>query len=247
MANQKMRTVVATALHIMYTDDGYTSVSAGGRTTMWKVMDYLKRIPKPTFDENFWPLADEVIEYFQQLPVLPEYKDIMARKDSARFKSCIDIAKDDEVSDVSFPFAVEMGRLYGELCPATPQALNPLKTEAKMAAPGDYMGTLNQADRFFVKLERVGAYNSAMGGYLFQVKDRNGNHGYFYGKADKYENEMQLNDCFSMHATPYSQQPDTETGKKLTGFRMVTIIENKGSGSAAKDPAKDATRGKFSK
>lgn len=154
MPNHKMKTVVATSLYAMYTYDGYTPVGAVGKTTMWQVMDYLKRTPRPTFDENFWPLAEEVIEYFQQLPMLPEYKTIMARKDSSRFKSCIDIAKDDEVTDISFPFAVEMGRLYGELCPATPQALNPLKTEAKIAAPDEYMGVLNQADRFFVKLER---------------------------------------------------------------------------------------------
>jgi len=247
MANQKLRTVVSSALYIMYTDDGFTTNAPAGKTTVSRVLAFLKMTPQPSFPEPFYvTLADEIIEYFQQLPYLPEYKNVMTRTDANRFRACIDIAGDDAVTEITFPFAVEMPRLYGELRPPTPQDLNPLKSEARITPPDEYMGTLNQADRFFVKLQRVGPYDAQMAGYLFQITDRSSNQGYFYGKIDRYKDEIKINDCFSIHAMPFSHKNDMQTGKKLTGFRLVTIIENKGgSESAPKDPSKDATGGKF--
>jgi hypothetical protein len=189
-----------------------------------------------------------MIGFFRILETMPNYKDIVAiPNDGALYKMCSDVAKSEELTTATFPYAVAMPNLYSKLKPPKPKKLNALNSQAKVIKPGNFMGVLNQEDRFFVKLIRVGTHDATRGGTLFEVHDRSGNVGFFYEKPDKLEGVVQLGDCFAMHATPTRQTP-SEQGEKHTVFRSVSVIKDTiVAGKGGVDPKLDSTGGKFTK
>jgi hypothetical protein len=248
MANHPLRTVVATTLEVIHTDNGYIAPTRSATTnTQTKVLATLKRTPNPNLDPEFWQFADEMIGFFRILDTMPEYKNILALPDGAMYEVAVQTAKADEITPITFPYAVAMPNLYSKLKPQKPKALNPLKSEAKIIKPGEYMGALNQEDRFFVKLVRIGDHDPTRGGTQFVVHDRSGNIGFFYDKVDKLESKVWLGDCFAMHGTP-SRQETAENGEKHTIFRSIKVLlDTIVPGKVQVDPANDATHGKFTK
>lgn len=248
MSNHSLRTVVATTLDVIHTDAGYIAPTRNATTnTQTKVLATLKKNPLPDLDPMFWQLADEVIGFFRILDTLPNCKDILSLPDGAMYKTCMDVAKKDEITSLNFNYAVAMPNLYSNLKPAKPKPLNPLKSEAKIIKSGEFMGTLNVEDRFFVKLVKVGDHDTTKGGTMFVVSDRSGNVGLFYEIPSKLEGKVWLGDCFAMHATPHRQQPTAE-GEKQTVFRSVKpLLDTLVSGKQKIDPANDSTGGKFTK
>lgn len=248
MANHSLRTVVATTLDVIHNDAGYIAPNRSTTTnTQTKVLATLKKTPIPEIDPMFWQLADEVIGFFRIADTLPNWKDILAMPDGAMYKICLDTAKKDEIESLSFNYAVAMPNLYSNLKPAKPKMLNPLKSEAKLIKPGEFLGTLNVEDRFFVKLVKVGAVDATKGGTLFVVNDRSGNVGMFYDVPSKLEGKVWLGDCFAIHATPHRQHAEPN-GEKQTLFRGIKIIlDTLIPGKGKIDPANDATGGKFTK
>ena len=248
MANYALRTVIATTLDVIHQDNGYISPTRNQTTnTMTKVLATLKRTPNPNLDPEYWQFAEEMIGFFRILDTLPDFKNILSLPDGAMYQTCVDTAKADDITPITFPYAVVMPNLYSKLKPHKPKALNPLKSEAKIIAHGEFMGTLNQEDRFFVKLVRVGEHDMTRGGTMFVVNDRSGNVGFFYEKQDKLEGKIWLGDCFAMHAIPTRQTP-AESGEKHTVFRSVKILPDTiVPGKSATDPDNDSTRGKFTK
>ena len=125
--------------------------------------------------------------------------------------------------------------------------MNPDKSEAKIIKPGEYMGILNTEERFFVKLVRVGETDATKGGTMFVVNDRSGNIGFFYDSATKWETQVQLGDCFAVHATPTRHAP-ADNGEKHTIFRSVRLLKDTIiAGTKAVDPMNDSTGGKFTR
>jgi hypothetical protein len=244
-----LRTVVATTLATIHADNGYIAPTRNATTnTQTKVLATLKRTPNPTnLEPEFYQFADEMIGFFRSLETMPNYKDILALPDGSVYKTCAEVAKSEELTTATFPFAVAMPNLYSKLKPPKPKKLNALNSQAKVIKPGNYMGKLNEEDRFFVKLVRVGANDPTRGGTLFEVHDRNGNVGFFYEKVEKLEGVIELGTCFAMHATPTRQTP-TKDGEKHTVFRTVSIIKDTiVAGKGTVDPKDDATGGKFTK
>lgn len=246
MANHALRTIVAVTLETIHKDNGFVPQARSAATnTQTKVFNKLKQNPKPDLEPAFWQCADEVVDYFRILETLPEYKTISQRDDAAVFKTCIDVAKGGEIGPVEFPYAVMMPHLYGTLIPKEPKTLNVLTSEAKLIEPGNFMGKLNEPDRFFVKLVHIGKNDATKGGTLFELRDRSGNMGFFFDKPDKFAGTIRLGDCFAIHATP-TRHTKAPTGEKHTIFRTVeivmgTIVPGKGK----IDPTQDETRGRF--
>jgi len=224
-----LRIIVAVTLQTIDADDGYISPQKSGTAnTQAKVHNAIKNNVYPTLnDEYYWRLADRIIDYFQKLPSLPEYKSIMERSDAASFQTCIDVSGEVDVLPVSFPFAVQMPHVYSKLKPMTRNSIDPSKLDTVITKPGEYMGKLHTTDRFFVMLYAVGDYDASKGGNVFQVRDRNHNIGFFYERPDKLRGEIFLGDCFVMIATPSRHAP-TDDGEKHTVFRGANIIDNKG-------------------
>jgi hypothetical protein len=248
MANFALRTVVATTLEVIHADNGYIAPIRNATTnTQTKVLATLKRTPTPQLDPEYWQFADEMIGFFRILDTLPDYKKILETPDGSLYQTCVNTAKSDEITPLTFPYAVTMPNLYSKLKPQKPKKLNPLKSEAKIIKPGEYMGVLNQEDRFFVKLMRVGDHDPTRGGTLFVVNDRSGNNGFFYEKPDKLEGVIQLGDCFAIHATP-TRHSTADNGEKHTVFRSVQVLKDTiVPGKAPVDGNNDSTGGKFTK
>lgn len=248
MANHPLRMVVATTLEVIHADNGYIAPTRNATTnTLSKVLATIKKTPTPTLDPEYWQFADEMIGFFRILDTMPEFKNILSLPEGPMYQTCIDTAKADEITPLTFPYAVAMPNLYSKLKPQKPKTLNPAKSEAKIIKPGEFMGLLNQEDRFFVKLVRVGEHDATRGGTLFVVNDRSGNIGFFYEKPEKLVGKIQLGDCFAIHATPTRHAP-ADNGEKHTIFRSVrllldTIIPGQGN----IDPTNDATSGQFTK
>lgn len=249
MLNHPLRTVVATTLEVIHGDNGYIAPTRDANTnTQTKVLAALKRNPNPTLDPEYWQFADEMIGFFRIMETLPEYPTIRKMPDGALYATCITTAKSEEITPLTFPFAVAMPNLYSKLKPQKPKKLNDLKAgEAKIVPPGEFLGTLNQEERFFLKLMRVGAQDVTRGGYMFVVNDRSGNIGFFYEKLDKFEGIIQLGDCFAIHGTPMRHSL-ADNGEKHTIFRSVRLLKDSViPGKIDVDPKNDATNGKFSK
>lgn len=248
MANNPLRTVVATTLDVIHTDNGYIAPTRNATTnTLTKVLATLKKNPNPTLDPEYWQFADEMIGFFRIFDTMPEFKNVLSMQDGAMYKTAVDTAKADEVTPLSFPYAVAMPNLYSKLKPQKPKTLNPLKSEAKIIKPGEFMGVLNTEDRFFVKLVRVGEHDPTKGGTAFVVNDRSGNIGFFYDSPGKWETKVQLGDCFAIHATPTRHAP-AENGEKHTIFRSVRLLPDTiVAGTKKVDPANDSTGGKFTR
>jgi hypothetical protein len=246
--NGALRTVVATTLDVIHSDNGYIAPGRNATTnTQSKVQAILNKNPNPTLDPEYWQFADEMIGFFRILESRAEFKTILTLPDGPMYKTCIDTAKADEVTPLTFPYAVAMPNLYSHLKPQKPKILNPLKSEAKIIKPGEYMGILNAEDRFFVKLVRVGEHDATKGGIMFVVNDRSGNIGFFYDTSTKWETKVQLGDCFAMHATPTRHVP-AENGEKHTIFRSVRLLADTiVTGTKVVDPANDSTGGKFTR
>jgi hypothetical protein len=249
MTNHPLRNVIAHGFQTIHTNGGYVSPTKNKeRNTQTEVLASLKK--NSLVDITYWNLADEVIDFFRTLPKNPEYKSIMARADGPEFQTCIDAVKDDEINHLTFMYAVLIPHLYSKLKPKLSKApkLNPNSTVAKIIDPGEFMGTLNKADRFFVKLVFVGPEYPTKG-TLFKVIDRSGNIGFFIDRAERFVNKIFLTDCFAMHATPSRHVPDEKTGEKHTIFRNIELIAGKtvpGKGSI--DTSNDESKGKvFSK
>lgn len=245
--NHSLRTVIAVTTEIVHADHGFTSIDKNKITnTQTKVLAAIAANFSPTVRPEFWQFADEVIGFFQNLDSLPEAATIYAQKDGPMYKQCVEVARADEVTALNFGYAVAMPNLYSKLKPTTPKKLNPLKSEAKLIQAGEWMGKLNEEDRFFVKLVRVGDHDATRGGNSFVVTDRAGNVGFFYEKPDKLVGSIQLGDCFAMHATPMRHSV-ADNGEKHTIFRTVKILKDTIiPGKMQIDPANDKT-GKFIK
>lgn len=244
--NHSLRTVVATTLHVIHADGGYISQSKNATTnTFTKVLATLKANPLPDVEPEFWQFADEMIGFFKILDTLPDYKKICASDDGAMYQTCVRTAKADEVTSLTWTYAVAMPTLYAKLKPAKPKPLNPLKSQAKIVKPGEFLGTLNVEDRFFVKLIKVGDHDATKGGMMFQVTDRNGNTGIFYDPQAKHEGKIWIGDCFAMHATPHRHQTESN-GEKRTAFRSVKVLPDTIIvGKTNSDRSNDSTGGKF--
>lgn len=246
--NHSLRTVVATTLDVIHSDNGYIAPTRNATTnTISKVLATIKRTPTPTLEPEYWQFADEMIGFFRILESNPDYKKILELPDGPMYKTAMDIAKSDEITLLNFPYAVAMPTLYSKLKPQKPKPLNPLKSEAKIIRAGEFMGVINEEGRFFVKLVKVGEHNATKGGTQFCVTDRSGNVGFFYDTISKWEGQVYLGDCFAVHATPHSHTTADNTEKQTT-FRTVkflkdTIIQ----GKVNVDPANDSTKGKFTR
>jgi hypothetical protein len=248
MSNHPLRTVVATTLHVIHADGGYIAPTKNATTnTITKVLATLKANPLPDVEPEFWQFANEMIEFFRILDTLPDYKKICASDDGAMYQTCVKTVKADEVTPLTFPYVVAMPTLYAKLKPAKPKSLNPLKSEAKITKPDEYMGTLNVEDRFFVKLIKVGEHDATKGGTIFHVTDRNGNNGIFYELPTRLEGKIWLGDCFAMHATPTRFQLEPN-GEKRTVFRTIKVLlDTVISGKQKVNRTNDSTNGKFTK
>lgn len=252
MANHALRTVIAHAWQALHQRGGYLSPTKSPKeNTQTLVLEALKR--NDTIDITYWELTDESIDFFRNLKKSPEYKSITTRMDGPEFQTCIDAVQDDEITTLTFPYAVLIPHLYSKLKPKLSKApkLNPSSTVAKIIEPGEFMGTLNKAERFFVKLVFVGKEEPTKG-TLFKIVDRVGNIGFFIDRAEKFKGKFHLTDCFAIHATPARQEPDKESGEKHTIFRNVefipgTIVAGKGAPDKSDDESKDKvfTKGGF--
>ena len=247
MANHELRTIIAQSLEIIHQDTGYIAPAKhSALNTQSKVLAILSKTNKPVLEITYWQLADEIVDFFRNLTKHPDYKLIMEREDATAFHTCMNAAQSDETSTVNFGYAVLMPHLYGKLKPKKARVLNPNQTEAKLIQPGEFMGTLNVQDRFFVKLVYV-EKPDATKGTLFELRDRNNNIGFFHDRAEKWENKIQLGDCFAMHATPARHTP-ADNGEKHTIFRNVEFIAGSVTEGKAVDPSNDKSDGgKFSK
>lgn len=224
MANYPLRSIVAQSIYVLHLDNGYIPMSKSkDSNTYAKVLAILSRNPTPSdLDISYWQMADEILFFFRGLKDSAEYASIVSRTDGTEFQSCFDICNNEEITATSFPFAVLMPHLYGKLKPKQPKVLNPNETKAKIIQPGEFMGTINTPDRFFVKLVYVGRADASKG-TLFKVLDRNGNIGYFHDRAERFESHIVLGDCFHIHATPSRHTPSAN-GEKHTIFRNVEFI-----------------------
>jgi hypothetical protein len=233
---------------MIHTDNGYIAPTRNADTnTQTKVLATLTRDPNPTLDPEYWHLADEMIGFFRIFDTMPEFKNVQSMPDGAMYKTCVDTAKAETVTPLTFPYAVAMPNLYSKLKPQKPKTLNALKSEAKIIKPGEFMGALNKEDRFFVKLVRVGDHDATRGDTMFVVNDRSSNIGFFYDAPAKWESLVQLGDCFAIHATPTRHAP-AENGEKHTIFRSVRLLKDTiVAGTKKVDPANDSTGGKFTR
>ena len=219
MANHPLRNVVAVALVTIERDGGYIPPSSNSKSnTQTRVLDVFKS-GLPTIGEMHWRLADEMITYFKTLTPGAWQK----RSDAALIQACVDATINQEVTSVSFPYAVMMPQMYGLLFPAQKVSLNALTSEAVLSNPGEHLGMIGHPCRLFVKLVRVGAHDAQMGGTLFEVHDRNENIAYFYERPERLESKIQLSDCFAIHATP-SRHSD-KNGTKFTILRDVSVVD----------------------
>lgn len=253
MANHKLRTVVAVTLETIQTNNGYIAPAMNATVnTQTLVLERLLRNPLPVLDNNYLLLADEIIGFFSVFENMEKSKAILATPEGPLYQACADIAKSDEITNFNFAHVVAMPNLYARLRPEPPKQLNPTKTEAKIFKPGENMGKINEPERFFVKLVKVGALDSFAGGNLFEVNDRSGNIGIFYAQIPDLESVIKLGDCFAIHATPTRFLTTTE-GKNCTLFRSVevlqdTIILGKVSEKLfSDDDDLDSTGGKFTR
>ena len=252
MANHALRTVVAHAWQAIHQRGGYLAPAKSPKeNTQTLVLEALKR--NDPIDITYWLLTDEVIDFFRNLRKNPEYKSIITRMDGPEFQTCIDAVQDDEISQLSFMYAVLIPHLYSKLKPKLSKApkLNPNSTVAKIIQPGEFMGTLNKQERFFVKLVFVGKEEPTKG-TLFKIMDRVGNIGFFLDRAEKFKGKFHLTDCFAIHATPSRHTPDEKSGEKHTIFRGVefipgTVVPGKGTPDKSDDEStgKEFTKGGF--
>ena len=215
------------------------------------VLEALKK--NDPIDLEYWKLTDDTIDFFRTLEQNSQYKSVITRPDGPEFQTCIDAAKFNEVTTTTFPYAVLMVNLYSKMKPKLSKApkLNPNETVAKLIEPGEYLGTINKTERFFVKLVFVGK-EEATKGTLFKVVDRMGNVAFFLDRAEKFKGKFHLTDCFAIHATPSRHTPDEKSGEKHTVFRNVefiagTVVPGKGTPDKSDDESigKIFTKGGF--
>jgi len=247
MANHAIRTVVAVTLETIHVDSGYIPLSRNATSnTQTKVLASLKKNSEQAqLSPEYWALADEIIDYFGTLDNKPDYKEIIAREDGPMYQACIDVAKTEQVTPLTISYVVAMPHLYGKLKPKKQEKLNPLKTETKLATPGDFLGTLHKPERFFMKLVHVGTHDKTRGGNLFELRDRFNNAGFFYDIPERHTNVFKLGDCFAFHGTPVKHL-EASNGEKQTIFRNIDIIKDTlVEGRSKVDPTQDETGGKF--
>ena len=237
-----LRTLIAVTLQVVDVDGCYISPSksspANTGSTCSKVLAAFKK-GVPDLDENYFRLADEIIQFFQELPKSSDYVEVMKREDATLFQACIDIAAQTTVTPVNVAFAVSMPNVYGKLKKEAPPVLLDIE-DAVISAPDSFMGVRDVPNRFFVKLVHVGAYDKEFGGNCFELRDRNNNVGFFYEKAEKLRQVFYLGDCFSIYAKPMRHVVAVD-GTKQTVFRTVEIVENKGPARSIPDPSEDVT------
>lgn len=221
-----IRNVVAQAVKTIYQSKGYRSPAKSKDNTHTRVLDELKKAGKepPVIDISFWTLADTIINFFRQLPQHPEYQSVLARIDGPEIQTCIEAAIDDEVTTLTFGYVVLMPHLYGKLNPAKQLPLDPHISEARIINPGEFMGTLNVAEAFFVKLIYV-SRPDASNGTMFKVTDRSGNIAFIHDRVEKFQGKVKLGECFKIHATPARFTP-AANGEKHTVLRNVRLIED---------------------
>ena len=244
-----IRTVVATTLEVIHNDGGYISPTKNSTSnTQTKVLAMIQKNPLPDLQPQFWQFADEMIGFFRVLDTLPNYKDILQLSDGAMYNTCVDTVKSDEVTPLTFPYMVALPNLYAKLKPSKPKPLNPLKSEAKLTKPGEFLGVINTEDRFFLKLVKVGNNDLTKGGIEFMLVDRNGNIGIFYEILSKLEGKVFIGDCFAIHATPLRHQTESN-GEKRTVFRSgVKVLQDTiVPGKVTSKEENDSTGGKFTK
>ena len=247
MANHAIRTVVAVTLETIHVDSGFIPLSRNATSnTQTKVLAALKKSPEQNeLSPEYWALADEIIDYFCTLENKPEFKELLKKEDGPMYQACIDVAKSEQVTALTLSFAVSMPHLYGKLKPKKQEKLNPLKTETKLTAPGEFLGTINKPDRFFMKLVHVGKHDKTRGGTLFELRDRFNNAGFFYDTPERYTNVFKLGDCFAFHGTP-TKHLESASGEKQTIFRNIDVIaDTLVIGRAKVDETQDETGGKF--
>jgi len=241
------QTIVAQSLSVIHQRMGYVSPARSkDQNTNALVIAALRDPKNPPIDIAYLQLADEVIDFFRDLHKHPDYKSIKERGDAAEFESCHEAVMS-EVTTLTFPIFVFMAHLYGKLRPRKPKVLNPNETQAKIINPGEFMGTLNTAERFFWKLVYVSRADASKS-TMFKVLDRSGNIGFFQDRAEKFEGKIYLGDCFAAHATPV-QHTAAKNGEKHTTFRSIEFIPDTiVAGKVAIDDQFDESVGKkFSK
>lgn len=240
--NNSLRTVVAITLKTIETSNGYISpVTNKDNNTQTLVAAELKKNPIPSLPDEYYQFADEVINYFKQLPNDPNYKKIVKGLEGDKYAACSDASKNNEVTNVSFPYVVAMPHYYGKVYQQE-RSLKVDKTEAVLTKPDSFIGVVGEPDRFFFKIIEVSGYNSEEAGSKFLMIDRNKNLGYFWEHPDLLEGKFKLGDCVVINAIPMKHEQEGQF--KTTKFRAVNIIENKGQGSEKIDNSKDLT-GKF--
>lgn len=244
MPNYPLRNVVAHGYQVIHQKAGYVSPTKNQtNNTLTEVLASLGR--NDTLNITYWQMADDTIEFFRELPKHSDYKSIMARDDGPEFASCITVAQLNETTTLTVGNAVLMPHLYSRLKPQLSKApkLDPNKTVAKIFTPGEFLGTINKPERFFVKLVFVGKADPTKG-TLFKVLDRVGNIAYFSDRETKFKGKVHLGDCFAIHATPSRHTPD-KSGEKHTIFRGVELIPDSiVEGKTPADPSYDESEGK---
>jgi hypothetical protein len=238
---QPLRTLIAVTLNIIETDGCYIPPPKNGSatSTYTKVLSAFSAGGFPHVDDNYYRLADEIIEFFKELPKSVNYKTIMLQPDSAMFQNCISVAEQTEVMPINIMYVVMMPTLFGKLRPK--RIVSEIKIDdAMLTEPGNFMGKKDVPNRFFVKLVAVGVKDIKFGGHRFEILDRNNNVGFFYEKPENLKHVIMLGDCFSMIATPMIHKTN-EQGEKQTIFRSINIVENKGPGASVPNPSADIT------
>jgi len=209
-------------------NDGYVTPTQDPVTnTQSQVHHALRSQPNPKLDDDVWRLADDMIEFFRQLPSQKNYRTIVGNLDGAMIQACVEVAKSDEIAPIAFPVAVQIIHAYSKLRPRAKTAEDPKKLDAVITPPGEFFGQRDVPNRFFVKLVSVGDYDKGKGGNLFEVRDRFANIGFFYERPDKLKGSILLGDCVAIYAIP-ARHAVADSGEKHTVFRCVEIIENKG-------------------
>lgn len=241
---QTLRNVVAATIHVSNEKEAFVPASLNPKSnTPIRVQEFLTKNATPIFDPYFWDLADEAILYFATLKKTPRYKQLQKDKDAALYEACINAAAKEEVDVIDFQFAVMIPHLYYKLNPKPPvEQLKPDKTEAKIYASGQFLGVIGVPERFFMKLIQVTSEQKLAGGNMFVLMDRSGNKGSFYDKANRWDETIQLGDCFHFHAIPQKHATLTDN-TNMTLFRNAQFVESAGPSASLPPVTEDLSDG----